>query len=280
MAWRIILILFMIQCSNQSTWLGTWRDQTSKYQDNQNSGEMHKQQYQRSNRTSLETEHLPKIGIYRILGNDLPPRHSPLQTLSNLQFILENEQEFESCEKWWVLNRIVDQSVESNILRLLQKHNQRYFVIPFEQAEYQKIGFNLALRPQLNSEEYFALSPSAQRQRLDAAYHDKNIYVMNNNGGRNTALRHGKLRYDWTFPFDGNIFLSDEAVAKIREGLANHRYIIAPMARTTGSDNNQILSPEYVPKAVEEPQIGFHKESKLEFDETYRYGRRPKVQTD
>lgn len=34
--------------------------------------------------------------IVRIIGNDLPPRHSPNQTIDNLRFILEHEPDLEA----------------------------------------------------------------------------------------------------------------------------------------------------------------------------------------
>jgi hypothetical protein len=62
-----------------------------------------------------------KIRVYRILGNDLPPRHSPTQTLDNLKFILEHEPEFEGVEKRFLLNRILD---EEMVVRLIEQLNQ------------------------------------------------------------------------------------------------------------------------------------------------------------
>ena len=47
-----------------------------------------------------------KFVLYRIIGNDLYPRHKKGQTIENLQFILENEPELESCEKRWQESRI------------------------------------------------------------------------------------------------------------------------------------------------------------------------------
>src|SRR5690606_6324998 len=62
--------------------------------------------------------------LYRIIGNDLYPRHKKGQSRENLQFILENEPQLDGCEKRWVVNRIIDKDEERAIIELLKKHNQ------------------------------------------------------------------------------------------------------------------------------------------------------------
>ena len=60
--------------------------------------------------------------LYRIIGNDLPPRHERGQSLRSLRFILENEPALEACEKHFVVNRIVDTAMEAEIIELLNLH--------------------------------------------------------------------------------------------------------------------------------------------------------------
>ena len=57
--------------------------------------------------------------LYRILGNDLPPRHGSRQTLENLRFLLDNEPDFPDLEKRWVVNRIADGEREAELIALL-----------------------------------------------------------------------------------------------------------------------------------------------------------------
>lgn len=224
-------------------------------------------------------------GIYRILGNDLPPRHSPSQTISNLEYILTHECEFPDTDKWWVLNRIVEQNVEAAIIDMLTKHKRPYLHIPFNFSTYQKIPYNLDYLPTIGSPEYHALSSSGQRQRIDAAYHDKNMYVMNNNGGRNYALQHGLARYQVTFPLDGNIFMTPETFQSVKNSDPHYPYILLPMIRVATNDQveKQMSIKNYSDLAffdeitMEEPQIGFRRNAELKFNENYRYGRRPKV---
>lgn len=112
--------------------------------------------------------------LYRILGNDLPPRHSPGQTLRNLRFLLQYESDFSTLphigphpvhhssvygsgstsahtgegglrvDKYFVLNRIADPDMMSAILGLLRLYSvpeSRILFIPFEWEEYQKREF-------------------------------------------------------------------------------------------------------------------------------------------
>lgn len=114
--------------------------------------------------------------LYRILGNDLPPRHSPGQTLRNLRFLLQHESDFSILphlgphsvhhstaygsgsgvkqshssdggllvDKYFVLNRIADKEMEAALIGLLHLYsvpNSRIIVIPFDWKEYQRRDF-------------------------------------------------------------------------------------------------------------------------------------------
>src|SRR5690606_561999 len=92
-------------------------------------------------------EHVPEklpeedtFVLYRIIGNDLPPRHNRGQSLRNVRFILQHEPKFTNCEKRFILNRIVDKDAEREIALLLSRSGYEYTVIPFDPAEYRKIG--------------------------------------------------------------------------------------------------------------------------------------------
>ena len=114
--------------------------------------------------------------LYRILGNDLPPRHSPGQTLRNLRFLLQHESDFSvlpplgphgihhshlygsgnkakeahtqmgglRVDKYFVLNRIAEPEMVSAIIGLLHLYSvpdSRILVIPFDWSEYQRREF-------------------------------------------------------------------------------------------------------------------------------------------
>ncbi|KAG0051621.1 hypothetical protein BGZ83_003498 [Gryganskiella cystojenkinii] len=234
-------------------------------------------------KTALDPE---SIVLYRILGNDLPPRHRPGQTLSNVRFILEHEPEFNKTRKLWVLNRIVDQQAESSILQLLDHHRQEYIRIPFMEKEYLKQDFKLEDFPEpdfFSSDDYSTFSKVAKLRVLDYTYHDKNRYAMNNNGGRNIAINHGKTKVDarWIFAFDGNSFMTKNAMAEIKRAIQDHgetiKYFVVPMARLV--DNSQLLKGvDTRPNSKEEPQIIFRNDADNVYNPDMRYGRRSKLE--
>jgi glycosyltransferase involved in cell wall biosynthesis/Tfp pilus assembly protein PilF len=220
--------------------------------------------------------------FYRILGNDLPPRHKKGQTLSNIKFILDHEPQHQNCEKRWVINRIVDREQEKAVIELLEQYNQTYLHIPFIEAEYAALDFNFEDFPEPNffyGQSYSKLHDFAKALAVDHTYHHKNRYVMHNNGGRNAALREGKQRAKWVLPWDGNCFLTANAWQQIVEGVKTHsqaQYFIVPMARIL--NNQDLLDPNFKPNAVEEPQIIFRQDAPGEFNENMRYGRLPKIE--
>ncbi|CAG8601133.1 14324_t:CDS:2 [Cetraspora pellucida] len=227
-----------------------------------------------------------KIMLYRILGNDLPPRHKAGQTLRNVRFILEHESEFLDTKKWWILNRIADSDYENALINLLKLHKQDYIRIPFNEDEYSKLDFRLDDFPIpdfFNSVEFMRYSKVSKLRTIDYTYINKNLYVMNNNGGRNVALSHGKSQLDarWILPFDGNCFLTPNAFADIRSHLDlfgdQYKYFIVPMARLL--NNSQLLEESDVrPTTPEEPQIIFKHDSDKLYNEKMRYGRRSKLE--
>ncbi|HMN87226.1 MAG TPA: alginate lyase family protein, partial [Bauldia sp.] len=219
--------------------------------------------------------------LYRIVGNDLAPRHAAGQSLANVRFILENEPALDGCEKRWLVNRIVDPGAEAAILALLAEHRQPVLRIPFYLADYARIPFAVAdFSPPgfLLSAAYDALDED-QRLRADVqARRLKNLYAMNNNGARNAALADGRGRAKWVLPFDGNCFVTAEAWHDIRAAVVAAPYLpyfVVPMARSR--DNADLLSPGYRPAAAEEPQVAFRRDAAETFDERQPYGRRPKV---
>ncbi|KAK3825115.1 MAG: hypothetical protein J3Q66DRAFT_277194 [Benniella sp.] len=235
---------------------------------------------------SVEPIDPESIVLYRILGNDLPPRHRPGQTLSNVRFILEHEPEFNNTRKLWVLNRIVDPHAEESIIQLLDHHRQEYIRIPFEEDEYLKQDFRLEDFPEpdfFSSDDYSTFSKVAKLRVLDYTYHDKNKYAMNNNGGRNIAIQHGKTKVDarWIFPFDGNSFLTKNAMSEIKQAIQTHgdavKYLVVPMARLV--DNSQLLKGvDTRPNSKEEPQIIFRDDADDLYNPDMRYGRRSKLE--
>ncbi|CAG8563501.1 10930_t:CDS:2 [Paraglomus brasilianum] len=256
------------------------------------------------------------IILYRVLGNDLPPRHKAGQILQNVRFILNNEPKFPNTRKVWLLNRIVDEEYENALIQLLNSYEQEYLRIPFEISEYQKKDFRLEDFPKpdfFHSDDYLQYPKIAKLRTIDYTYADKNLYAMNNvstgkvnkggiwlgyqlfgpwlvcqheneqNGGRNAALAHGKKQPDarWVMPFDGNCFLTMNAFKDIEYQLRiwgeQYKYFVVPMARLL--NNTELLTaPDVRPLTPEEPQVIFRNDAELSYNPDMRYGRRSKLE--
>lgn len=220
--------------------------------------------------------------LYRIVGNDLVPRHVEGQSRTNVKFILDHEPEFENCEKRWIVNRIIDQREEERIVSLLEAHNQKYRVIRFDPQEYRQIGWDLdgfGAASFFDSEAFGKLDPVRSARAIDAAYRLKNLYVMHNNGARNAALEDGRGQAKWILPFDGNCFLSARAWRDLSRDVAaqsRRRYFAVPMQRVT--DNSVLLRDDFEPDPLEEPQLVFRTDAAETFNPDFAYGRRPKVE--
>lgn len=219
---------------------------------------------------------------YRIIGNDLYPRHKRGQSLENIKFILDHEPALEGCHKKFIVNRIFDKENEASIIDLLNARGQDYLIIPFDAQEYQRIGFDVDGfgEPGFLSSKKFESFEKAKRVRVETSvYRRKNAYVMNNNGARNAALKDGRGRARWVMPWDGNCFLTQEAWDAIRSTVLDApdcKYFIVPMARVL--NNNDLVNGSVVPDPVEEPQIIFRQDAAERFNESFVYGRRPKVE--
>src|SRR5690606_29758579 len=219
--------------------------------------------------------------LYRIIGNDLPPRHAAGQSLQNLQFILEHEPELPGCEKRFVVNRIVDRKQESEILALLDRAGAPYLHLPFDAGAYREAPWDIEGVPTEYApwtDRFGKLTAGQQGRVLMRLYRHKNNYVMNNNGARNAALREGRALAKWVLPWDGNCFVTTLAWREITGAVRaapENAYFIVPMARVT--DNGELLGGTTRPPIREEPQIIFRRDAALEFDSDYPYGRRPKV---
>jgi len=185
-----------------------------------------------------------KYILYRILGNDLPPRHRKGQTLANLRTILGNEPDFPGLEKHWVLNKIIDPRTERSIAAMLEKHAQPYRIIPFDRLRFNNIP----------KKDY--------QKRLEV--------MIGLNQARNTALKEGKKRAQWVLVFDGNCFFTAKAWEKVAAACVRSRkqYIIVPMIR-------MVYPGKGIPS---EPQIIFRHDSKNEFNERFGYGQDSKVE--
>lgn len=227
-------------------------------------------------------EHAPDgFCFYRIIGNDLVPRHALGQSRANVRFILEHEPELDGCEKRWVLNRIVDPQEEQQLIKLLHDHQQPFLRIPFQWDDYPFGAFDIEAFPHHGDESALPVRQvrdEGEMRALLQLYRHKINYAMNVNGARNLALADGRSRARWVLPWDGNCFMTTVAWSRFREAVREDpfaRYAVVPMARVL--DNEELLDPRYRPDASHEPQIAFRADAVETFDPAFPYGRRDKV---
>ncbi len=220
--------------------------------------------------------------LYRIIGNDLVPRHCKGQSRENLRFILENEPGFPGCEKRFVVNRIVDPGEEAAIMAMLEEAGFAYLHIPFSCQEYKTIPWDIHGVPSEYApytQRFACLAPAEQEHIMMRLCRYKNNYVMHNNGARNTALNEGRSLAKWVLPFDGNCFITERDWEEIVSAVRARPFIpyfIVPMARVT--DNTSLLEPDARFEALEEPQVIFRCDANHSFNPEFFYGRRPKVE--
>jgi hypothetical protein len=221
--------------------------------------------------------------IYRILGNDLPPRHGTDQTINNLRFILEHERSFEDLKRFWIVNRFICSQAELRVIDILKEAGESFLHLPFDLEEYSKITPNFSHFEQPDYQALWSGEVSDAYKRIllhDHAFHEQNRYVMNVNGARNVALRHGRKQARWVLPWDGNCFLTEDGWSAIRAGMQaaepGIRYLVVPMERIL--DNADLLNGAVDFPALEEPQLAFRDDAGELFDEELRYGRFSKVE--
>lgn len=195
------------------------------------------------------------IIFYRILGNDIPIRHRPHQTLTNLPFILKNEAMLPDGEKRFLLNRIVDQQIRQALIAAIDSAGLRWDEIPFDPSEFRAL------------------------QTLD----EKALYLTNQNAARNRCIDLGLADADVVLPFDGQVFFRPEGWAGMSEGLAadtSGKYFAVPMLRVR--ENRQATVPwtngEDADHLWAEPQIAVRRGYDLRFNERLHYGNANKIE--
>jgi predicted O-methyltransferase YrrM len=70
--------------------------------------------------------------IFRILGNDNPPRDRPGKRELIIRQICEEEPNFEDTGKWFILNRMHQTAYRRQICETLDQYNAHYITVPFD----------------------------------------------------------------------------------------------------------------------------------------------------
>ncbi|MFO1034994.1 MAG: alginate lyase family protein [Hyphomicrobiales bacterium] len=221
------------------------------------------------------------FSLVRIVGNSLPPRHSPQSTFENVKYILENEPDFEGCKKSWLFNRIVDQDELARLIALVTQAGQPHHIIPFSPEEHYAAFLDDSGIPRDFSypRGRIPFSKDYEAFRKEWRLRHKSQTLVHINNARNTALKIGRAGARWVLPLDGGVTIKPEswpAIAEAANTAGEARYMVIPMLRVHGFAEIAKLPPN--PPALVEPQIALRNDAEEDFDENMRYGNLNKVE--
>lgn len=206
-----------------------------------------------------------KYHLWRILGNDLPPRHPDSQTETNLKFILGTESLFEDCEKRFLINRVYDDDKRRRLVDAIQANSFHVDVIPFEEDVFDSLG----------------------------SYQEKAHYLTNVNSARNYCVKQSLAAgADVVCPMDGGMFFRDDGWTRFAivcsENLDDGFFSFATWRVESIEDmlNMQTFPTLYSTYkfgkistvGLTEFQLAFTQHSDCLFDESLPYGREDKVE--
>ncbi len=152
-----------------------------------------------------------KATIWRILGNDMPPRDKPGKRLAVLADMLNKEPEYPEAQKWFLLNRIVDPEWHTALCKLLNNSGARYVNVPF----------NSLLRPD---------------------YETIRLQGININAARNEAISFGHAIAPWSVILDGDCTFTKgnwDLILKEMQATEHTPYLSIPHVREGSSNQGE-----------------------------------------
>ncbi len=208
------------------------------------------------------------ICLYRILGNDLPPRHENGQTKANMQFMLREEPRCLGAKKKWVINHVVDSNEEAEILAILRSAGESYIHLPIDLSTVAELVSSIG-----DYISVYDLDKPEVRKLLS--------YVTNLNQARNMCIDDGISQgANWVLPLDGScvfdtlgwwLFLIGASLDRFRDVL------MIPMCRIRSNKEYSRFSRNT--RVHSEPQVAvFGSESSSRFDDSALYARDSKVE--
>ena len=120
--------------------------------------------------------------------------------------------DFPDLTKWWVLNRIANETLQQLLESILKEHGQNYNIIPFNMTEYSKLRYRFDVQNDKQVSTEFKLAP----------FHDKILYITNQNNARNYMIDFVQSFFpqlDWILPWDATFFLHSNASQAISQAL-------------------------------------------------------------
>jgi len=221
--------------------------------------------------------------IIRILGNNIEGLHGNTQTYDNLNFTLLNEPVFKNCDKIFILNRIINSTEKQQYIDLLNQYSVKYIDIPFEYDKFNKLP-----KYNIDSSEIEKIKNNSRyrSKKLMNLLYRHNLYIVNNNGARNSAINYGKKHnYKWTFVFDSNQYLTQQQYDNIMNNIDDTdgvKYITIPQLRLSdgGLTNDDIInnSDKLTELPIQEHQIAFKNSANEKFNDKLPYGASPKAE--
>ncbi|MBY0551191.1 MAG: hypothetical protein K2W95_28180 [Candidatus Obscuribacterales bacterium] len=189
-----------------------------------------------------------KYVITRIIGNELPPRDRQGSRLGALKFIVENEYVASDASRLWLLNRVLDSSLLSELKQILDLAGERYVEESVDWKVY--------------------IAAFSRNARLTA--------LININKARNRCFEEGRQLADFVMVLDGDCFFDKQAWIKSTNFIVNDQLTNVDRKYYAHSSHRLILdSPLPVDQGkmkLEEPMLVFRADADRLFDESLPFG--------
>lgn len=135
-----------------------------------------------------------QASIFRVLGNENPPRDIPGKRLEILKRICEEEPNFSNTQKWFVVNRLYSKPYRRNVLETLDRYNAHYI------TQY----FDWNCKPQLHALQTWGLGV---------------------NRARNTAIQAGKYLSRYAVILDGDCMFTSDGWEAVYQDIQQDQYM-------------------------------------------------------
>lgn len=186
--------------------------------------------------------------LIRILGNELSPRDLPGSRLRALEYIVTHEPPLPSTQKYYLLNRLIDEALHDNYIRMLNAHRCEWLRIDFDKASYLR---------------------SLTRE-------DKVRTAIDINGARNAAIDFGCSLARFVVVLDGDCHFDQAAwddlstsIAKDQVECPERGVYFVPSLRCFLLDNGRLVRG----RNLEEPMVIVRNDFAGRFDERLGFGR-------
>ena len=184
--------------------------------------------------------------IFRIIGNENPPRDTVGKRLEILEFILQNEPKFDNVEKWYIINRLQNIQFRRSVCELLDRYDAKYITVPLDRQ---------------------AVIDATDRL-------DKIRCAIEINKARNLAIDHGRWHSQYVVILDGDCCFDQEGWNEVINKMAEeHQYISIPHIRS----NIEIFGRSIDRSKLAEPMVAFRHDADLRFDENIPFGQGDKL---